>query len=149
MNNDFDELIKYHKEKMEEKLLFVSEEFSKRSKEHDNDKIENKEVYNVYKEYFPKLKKFPFGSKEYNDFERKYFDKAHQIHAQNRHHFYSNRNNLEDVNLFDLIEVIIDISESAKQYGDYNKTMESLKNKQILNYDLEELIKNTLEYLNK
>ncbi len=149
MEKGFDELFKYHKEKMEEKLILVSEEFSKRAKDHDNDKLENPEIYQTYKEHFPELKKIPFGTREYFAYEKEHFDKAHQIHAQNRHHFYSRRNNLDDINLFDLIEVVIDISESAKQYGDEKKIMESLKNKQVLNYELEELIKNTIEYLNK
>ncbi len=149
MEQSFDELFKYHKEKMEEKLMVASEEFAKRAKEHDNDKLENKEIYDTYKEHFPKLKKIPFGTREYLAYEKENFDNAHQIHAQNRHHFYSRRNNLNDINLFDLMEVIIDISESAKQYGDESKIMESLKSKQVLNYEIEELIQNTIEYLKK
>ncbi len=147
MSSDFDDLIKYHKEKIEEKMLVVSKEFSKRAKEHDNDKLENKKIYKTYKKYFPELKKIPFGTREYFAFEKEYFAKVHQIHAQNRHHFYSRSNNLDDINLFDLIEVVIDISESAKQYGDEAKVMESLKNKQVLNYELEELIQNTINFL--
>lgn len=145
----FDELINYHRKKMEQQLLLVSKEFEKRAKEHDLDKLENEEIYNVYKEHFPKLKKIQYGTDEYFKYERKHFEKAHQIHAQNRHHYYSPRNNLEDINLFDLIEAIIDISESAKQYGDFQKVRESIKNKKILDYELEELIKNTIKYLNK
>ncbi len=144
---DFDKLIKYHKTKMEEKLIKSSEELFKRAKEHDNDKLENKEIYQTYKKYFPELKKIPFGTREYFEFEKKNFAKAHQIHAQNRHHFYSRKNTLDDINLFDLIEVVIDISESAKQYGNEDKIMESLKNKQVFNYELEELVKNTIKYL--
>ncbi len=147
MEQTFDELLKYHKMKMEEKMLIVSKEFSKRAKEHDNDKLENKEIYNTYKKYFPELKKIPFGTREYFAFEKENFKKVHKIHAQNRHHFYSRSNNLNDINLFDLIEVVIDISESAKQYGDEAKVMESLKNKQVLNYELEELIQNTINFL--
>ncbi len=149
MEQSFDELFKYHKEKMEEKLLFASKEFAKRAKEHDNDKLENKDIYDTYKEFFPRLKEIPFGKREYFAYEKEHFDNAHQIHAQNRHHFYSRRNNLDDINLFDLMEVVIDISESAKQYGYESKIMDSLKNKQVLNYDLEELIYNTIEYFKK
>ena len=41
--------------------------------------------------------------KEYFDYERENFAGAHEIHAQNRHHFYSFRNTTTKPNLNDLI----------------------------------------------
>lgn len=146
--NDFDQMLDKHLLMVKDKLIKSSDELLKRAQEHDIDKFENKDIYKTYKEHFPKLKKIPFGTEEYYKYEKEHFDNAHQIHAQNRHHFYSHRNNLDDINLFDLIEAIIDISQSSIQYGNEEGYKKSLKDKGILNYELEELVVNTIEFLN-
>lgn len=148
METDFKTLLNQHLEMVDKKLVLSSMILCERAVEHDKDKIFNPIVYAAYNKYFPELKKIPFGTEEYKNFEKKYFDQAHQIHAQNRHHFYSPRNHLDDINLFDLIEAIIDISESSRQYGEFKNYKNALRAKGVYDYDLEEMINNTVEYLN-
>lgn len=144
--DNFNEMFEEHLKLIRKKLLLSSNELVERAFNHDSDKIFNPTVNKAYENKFPELKKIPFGTTEYFDFEKKYFDDAHQIHAQNRHHFYSHRNSLKDVNLFDMIEAIIDISESSKQYGN-SKYKEAFERKGLYDYNLKELIDNTIEYL--
>lgn len=146
----FKKIFDEHLSRVQNKLLNVGLEFNKRAINHDRDKIFNKEVNDVYEEYFAELKKIKFGTPKYYEFEKKNFEKAHQIHAQNRHHFYSSKNNINDVNLFDLMEAIVDISESSKQYGGNREDIyNALKNKKIFDQELEQIIMNTLDYLNE
>lgn len=144
----FMELYKEHLDMVRHKLLLSSTELIERGYVHDEDKIFNPKVNKVYVEKFPELKKIEFGTTAYKKFEEDYFQEAHQIHVQNRHHFYSKKNNTQDVNLFDLLEAIIDISESGKQYKnlDYKK---SFKAKGLYDLNLEKIIDNTVEYLNE
>lgn len=146
---EFQELLEIHLNLIHEKLDFSINELKKRKQEHDQDKTKNPQIQKVYQKHFAELKKLEFGTKEYFAYEKKYFQQAHYLHAQNRHHFYSQYNQLNDINLFDLLEAIIDISQSAKQYGDFENYQRSLQQKEIYNYDLKELINNTITYLNK
>lgn len=147
-NSKFKILLEEHLKRVQKKLQFSSQTFQQKATEHDQDKIFNPQINKVYEERFEKLKEIPFGTKEYLDYERKHFTEAHSLHGQQRHHFYSKYNKLKDINLFDMIEAIIDISESAKQYGN-NELLSSFKSKGLYDYDLEELINNTLLFLEK
>ncbi len=147
--NEFEKLLFEHLKLIHKKLEQSSNEMLKRAQEHDMDKLQNPIINETYIEHFTKLKNIPFGTQEYFNYEKENFEAAHQLHAQNRHHYYSKKNKLEDINLFDVLEAIIDISQSAKQYGDFDGYKKSLKNKQIFNYELEELIVNTVNYLEK
>ncbi len=119
----------------------------KRSQEHDLDKLLNKEIYDIYETHFPNLKKIKFGTKEYLDFERDNFLPAHLLHAQCRHHYYSEKNTKTEPNILDLMEAIVDINASVQQYGDssIDKVMDALKAKKIFEYSLEEYVYNTLK----
>ena len=89
---DFKELLEEHQGRVKNEMNNVILDFVKRSQEHDMDKLLDERVASVYEEHFTTLKTFDFGTKEYFDYERENFAGAHEIHAQNRHHFYSFRN---------------------------------------------------------
>lgn len=149
---NFDELLEIHRKKVESTMNDAASEINERAKVHDMDKKDDPRIHDVYKEYFPKLKKIPHATKEYYDYELAHFQEAHFLHVQNRHHFYDYRNKIEDVDLFDLLEAIIDINESSKQYNeDYTleKTVSTIIEKGIADQDLVSLINNTLKHLNE
>lgn len=145
--SEFKVMFEEHLKRVKNKLVKSSNILINKALVHDQDKIFSPTINEVYEKHFKKLKQIPFGTKEYFEYEQKYFKEAHKSHAQQRHHFYSKYNQETDIDLFDMIEAIIDISESAKQYGSRISPIESLKNKGVCNYDLEELIMNTVERL--
>lgn len=124
-----------------------------KSQVHDLDKVFNPTVFNIYNEHFAELKKIPFGSEEYKEYDRTHFPEAHKIHAQNDHHYYAYYyNTTTKPNLLDLLEAIIDINASSKQYGnsDGELILQGLKNKGVLDIvHIEEIVKNTISLLNE
>lgn len=148
----FIELLEEHIGLVQEGINKVTVDLITRSQVHDQDKIFNSTVFQTYERHFVDLKKIEFGTKEYYQFEKDYFDEAHEIHAQNRHHFYSPRNVTTKPNLIDLLEAVIDINASNKQYnknGTNSEILQVLVNKGITNINLEEYLANTLEFLNE
>lgn len=148
---NFEELIKLHKQMVESDMNLAVSYLKEKAITHDNDKVEPGYVRDVYVEHFPKLKQIPFGTKEYRAYELAHFKKAHALHTQNRHHFYNHLENADDTDLFDLLEAIIDIKQSQKQYADYDlKTiMKTFKDKEVLSLDLELLAYNTMKKLDE
>jgi len=149
---DFKELLEEHQGRVKNEMNNVILDFVKRSQEHDMDKLLDPKVASVYEEHFTTLKKIDFGTPEYIAYERKNFASAHEIHAQNRHHFYSFRNTTTEPNLSDLIEAIIDIRSSMEQYnGEFTEeqVLEVLRKKGILDINLEDYILNTLKGMGK
>ncbi|MFV0247229.1 MAG: DUF5662 family protein [Mycoplasmatales bacterium] len=146
----FEELLKEHKQNVTNRLSFIEKDIHNRAISHDMDKITDPVQYEAYSKHFVALKKIPFGSEEYYTFEKENFNDAHENHAQNRHHFYSKKNKGMDTNLLDLLEAIVDISESQKQYDndDLNKTKEYFSKKGLYDLNIEKLIDNTLLYIN-
>ncbi len=153
MANEFFQMITTHKNLFNSTINTVIEELIIRSQEHDMDKLLDSNVAKVYIEHFPKLKQIPFASQEYLDYEHNHFWDAHMSHAQNRHHFYSSKNKeVNDPNLIDLMEAVVDIYVSNKQYNEtanIHDVMQTFKDKGILDIKLEDYILNTLEYIDK
>ncbi len=145
---DFVTLLAEHKRLFNNHFNLIINEMIERSQMHDMDKIYNKATFATYNQYFTELKQIPFGTPEYLQFENDYFWEAHMSHAQNRHHFYSSKNNsVNDPNLIDLIEAVIDIYVSNLQYNEEvttEKVMEVLKTKGIIDIDLNTYIENTI-----
>lgn len=154
--DNFVDLLKTHKKMYNAVMNPLINELVSRSQEHDLDKLYDPRIFKVYQKHFPELKKIEFGTEEYLKYEHDNFYQAHMLHAQKRHHFYSSKNQeTTDPNLIDLLEVVVDIYVSNKQY---NKTankqtvMDALEMKGVFNVDLKEFVENTvdkLENLNK
>ncbi len=145
---DFITLLAEHKRLFNHHFNLMINEMIERSQSHDMDKIYNKSTFDTYNRHFTELKQIPFGTAEYLQYEEDYFWDAHMSHAQNRHHYYSNKNNsVDDPNLIDLLEAIIDIYVSNLQYNEEvttAKVMAVLTAKGIMDIDLESYIENTI-----
>lgn len=144
--NNFDDMFKIHKKMIKSDYENIHNYLDFQQENHDLDKVNNKEIYEIYKQHFPKLKELEYGSEEYHAYEREHFKPAHKLHANNRHHYYSPLNNLTDIDIFDLLESIIDIRQSQNQYSQFNveSVMASIRKKGILNLDIESLVYHTL-----
>ncbi|MGL4589831.1 MAG: DUF5662 family protein [Mycoplasmatales bacterium] len=146
---EYEKMLFEHRKRVEKALTEIQHDIEARKQNHDLDKIENPEIYEVYNEHFPILKTIPFGTKEYKQYEADYFSNAHYLHVQNRHHFYDHRNTTTKPNLLDILEALVDIRESIKQYDEYNteSAIEVLKRKKIDQLSLAEVVENTIRYL--
>lgn len=145
----FIKLLEEHKRLFNQEYNMIIDDMIKRGQDHDMDKIYNQNTYNTYYKHFPELKKIEFGTQAYLDYEREYFWDAHMSHAQNRHHFYSPKNqSVPNPNLTDLLEAVVDIYVSNVQYNEQveiEKVINVMKNKGIFNYTLEDYIYNSLK----
>lgn len=151
MASEFKQMLKQHKTLLNENINIVINELITRSQEHDMDKLYDPRVASVYEKHFADLKKIPFGTAQYLEYEREYFTQAHMLHAQARHHFYSSKNKkVNDPNLIDLLEAVIDIYVSNKQYNDeldIDSIIKTMKIKGLMKVSLEEYIYNTIKNL--
>lgn len=146
---DFEKMISTHKQMINLDFENVCQYLSHKAAVHDDDKVKSGYVNDVYQEHFPKLKKIEFNTLEYKAYEREHFKEAHNLHAQNRHHYYNPLNALDDIDLFDLLEAVIDIRQSQKQYSEYSieRIMHTFEDKGVLELDIEKLTYNTLRKL--
>lgn len=151
--SQFKKLLNVHLLEVHKDLAKIITEINYRSNNHDLDKLFDSRIYDVYNLHFETLKSIEFGTKQYYDYEAKYFKDAHKLHAQNRHHFYSKFNKQKDTNLIDLIEAVVDINASVKQYSSNDvetKSMESIMKKLgDTELTIDELILNTIKWINE
>lgn len=146
---DFEKMISTHKQMINSDFENVCQYLSHKAEVHDDDKVKPGYVNDVYQEHFPELKKIEFNTPEYKEYEREHFTEAHKLHAQNRHHYYNPLNTTDDIDLFDLLEAIIDVRQSQKQYSEYSieRIMHTFEDKGVLELDIEKLAYNTLRKL--
>ncbi len=149
--DNFVELLKTHKKMYNDAMNQIISELISRSQTHDLDKLYDPRIFEIYQEHFPKLKKIEFGTEEYLKYEHENFYHAHMLHAQQRHHFYSPKNEATtDPNLIDLLEAVVDIYVSNKQYNEKTtkKTvMDALELKGVFEIDLKQFVENTIKKL--
>jgi hypothetical protein len=82
-------------------------ELSKRAVNHDKSKLESPEK-EIFEEYTPKLKGTTYGSEEYKEFLKEMKPALDHHYANNRHHPEHFKNGVNDMNLFDLLEMAAD-----------------------------------------
>jgi hypothetical protein len=151
MENEFRKLLNTHLNLVRNDLNICIIDLVKRSQTHDLDKIFDIEQNIVYEKHFSKIKKFEFGSQEYIEYHNQYFNHASFLHSQNDHHYYSKFNTQTTPNLIDLLEAIIDINASNKQYSQkgIDATLEICKQKGIFEIDIKEYVSNTLKMIDE
>ncbi len=104
--------LKNHKEKVKANMDLLIREIEERASGHDNDKMENKIIFDTYAKHCQKQRSLKYGSYEREKLENgEAMGKATTLHVKNnRHHFYDNRNELtfENVDLLDMLEALSD-----------------------------------------
>lgn len=149
--NEFETLLSCHKALVKEECKRLANYINHRGNIHDDDKLIDPKIKKPYDLYFADLKKIEFGTDEYYEFEKKHLSAAQAIHAENRHHYYNELNNITDIDLIDLIEAIIDIRQSQIQYNsfDADKLLASLYKCKAMDLKLEDLVVNTIKKLDE
>lgn len=111
---------------------------------HDQSKLESPEK-ECYDKYIPLLKKYKFGTPEYNQVREAMRKDGMAHHTEvNRHHPEHFKNGISDMNLIDLIEHILDCY-AASMNSDTGFDVGMQKNTERFHYpkELQEIIHNT------
>jgi hypothetical protein len=85
----------------------IIQDLIKRSEEHDNSKLTEDEFPDIIASS-EELKKFPYGSPEYDEVRKKWQSGFEKHSKKNRHHIDHFENGIEGMTLVDLIELLAD-----------------------------------------
>jgi hypothetical protein len=120
-----------------------------RIKFHDKSKLDNPEKQ-IFDEFTPKLKNTTYGSENYKDNLEKMGEALNHHYENNSHHPEHYSNGINGMNLFDILEMLMDWLAATKRHKDGN-IMESLKiNKERFNISdqLFDILHNTILLFN-
>jgi len=117
-----------------------------RGEEHDQSKLGSPEV-DIFTEYTPKLAELTFGSEEYTQALEDMKPALDHHYAKNRHHPEHFKNGINDMNLFDLVEMFVDWKASSERQHDGNirLSIEANGKRFKMNKQLEKIFENTIE----
>lgn len=135
-----------HKRLVSELMLECSKMIAIRGLEHDDSKLDTDE-FPYFAELTPKLKSSTFGSDEYKGFKEQLKPALDHHYANNRHHPEHFKNGVKDMNLFDLMELMVDIFASSKRQanGNLRKSLEQYQQTYQISEDLKLIMENTME----
>ena len=136
----------HHIETVRNYLNFAAMELLKRGTKHDQSKLENPEL-DIFEEYTPKLRDLTYDSPEYQAC-LKEMDVAIKHHySNNSHHPEHYANGIEDMDLFDILEMVCDWKAAGMRQNDGNilKSLEVNRKKFKINKQFYEILKNTVE----
>jgi hypothetical protein len=143
-----------HKEKVATNMLQINNELVKRMYCHDNDKISDDIIFDVYEEYNSKLRAEKYDSPMFKEYARIMHPGVVRHTSKERHHFYDRNNPMEnkEVDLIDLIEVLSDWVGATQRDKNINieSALEHNFNKYNIPEDFRTLMMNTyINYLRK
>ena len=124
--------------------VLVIPEIQKRLFNHDLSKLSSPEK-ETYDKYIPELKKVKYGSEGYKEVKNKMYEEGLKHHFEsNRHHPEHFKNGVDDMDLFDIIEMFSDwFAASLKSDTPFIEGLETnIKNNKI-NSQLANIFKNT------
>lgn len=106
-----------HIERVRNLLNLCVVELLKRGELHDQSKLESPEV-ELFEEYGPLLKQLTYNSPEYHESLAKLKPALDHHYARNAHHPEHYKNGVDDMNLFDVLEMFCDWkAASERQYN--------------------------------
>ena len=135
-----------HIKRVNELLTRFSIELLHRGIIHDNSKLlsPEKELFDIYT---PKLKDCTYGSDEYKEHLKELQVALNHHYRENSHHPEHYENGVNDMDLFDVVEMFLDWKAAAERHsdGDIYKSIEINKKRFHLSDQLAEILKNTTE----
>ena len=119
-----------------------------RAQRHDQSKLESPEV-EIFEKYTPKLRNCIYDSKEYEENMRGMKVAIDHHNLCNRHHPEHFPGGIQDMNIFDLLEMIIDWRAAGLRHddGDINKSLEINQKRFGYSDEMKSLLKRTIEYM--
>lgn len=123
-------------------------ELMRRQFTHDRSKLYPPEV-STFTEFTPRLATSTYGSDEYKQFLKEMKPALDHHYQHNRHHPEHFKNGVEDMNLFDLLEMIIDWLAATKRHNDGNiyRSIEINKERFGLSDQLCKILQNTVDWI--
>lgn len=133
-----------HKKRVEDLLTNAAEEIIVRGKNHDNSKLESPEK-ELFDEYTPKLGGIIYGSEQYNDILKELKPALDHHYENNRHHPEFYENGIDDMDLFDIIELFFDWKAAGERHrgGNIYHSIDVNKERFRISDQLEKILKNT------
>lgn len=115
---------------------------------HDKSKLETPEL-ELFAYYGPILSKLTYGSDEYKENLKKMGEALQHHYANNSHHPEHYKNGINDMNLFDIIEMLMDWKASGERTNDgsLEKSLEINIKRFHIDDQLASILKNTIELL--
>lgn len=131
-------------------LIGVSVEMLSRGEEHDASKLESPEV-EYFDKYTPKLKGTTYGSPEYERYRQLMQEGLDHHYAHNSHHPEHHDEGMADMNMFDLLEMLVDWIAATRRHadGDIYKSLEINQKRFGYSDEMRGLFGRTIEHLMK
>lgn len=105
----------WHIKRVNELLLEGCEELQRRARVHDTSKLEDPEKA-TFDEFTPKLRDSVYGSEEYEGFRRAMAPALAHHYQHNSHHPEHYENGIEGMDLFDLVEMMVDWKAATERH---------------------------------
>lgn len=137
-----------HIERVRNLLGLCVVELLRRGELHDQSKLAPPEVA-LFTEMTDKLAKSTYGSPEYEAFRKQLGPALDHHYANNRHHPEHYKNGVDDMSLFDVLEMLMDWKASSERHnnGNIRKSIEINGNRFGLSPQLIRMMDNTVDYL--
>lgn len=137
-----------HIERVRNLLNRVASEMLRRGEKHDQSKLEQPEV-GLFTKFTPKLAGCTYGSDEYKQFCKEMKPALDHHYARNSHHPEHYRNGVDDMDLFDLIEMLVDWKAASERHNDGNirKSIALNADRFGLSPQLVKVFENTAQFL--
>jgi len=137
-----------HIKKVNEYLIDASQELLNRATCHDNSKFSNVEKL-LFDEMTPKLQTSSYGTEEYQAMLMQLKVALDHHYAKNTHHPEHFTNGIDGMNLFDVVEMLLDWKASSERHddGDIYKSIEINKKRFKMSEQLVNIYINTAKYL--
>jgi len=119
MNFDSELATLKHKIRVNELLIQASNELLNRAIHHDDSKLEENEK-KLFDKFTPLLSTSTYGSKEYMNFLEQLKPALKNHYMKNSHHPEHYENGIDDMNLFDIIEMFFDWKAASERHNDGN-----------------------------
>ena len=135
-----------HIKRVNELLGDASKELISRGQVHDDSKLVDPEKA-VFDEYTPKLKNSTYGSDEYNSFLKGMGEGLKHHYENNSHHPEHYENGIDGMDLFDLVEMLIDWKAAGERHanGSLPRSLEMNKERFKIGDQLQQILLNTAE----
>jgi len=135
-----------HRKKVQSYLQEFVQELTKRGIEHDESKF-SQEEFTIYVRVIPKLQQTTYGTAEYYQVVKELGPALTHHYQQNDHHPEHFSGGIDDMNLFQLIEMICDwmpAIEKIQTQEEILKNLEINKKRFNISEQLFQIIKNTI-----
>jgi hypothetical protein len=139
-----------HIKRVAQLLMKASIELLERAQVHDNSKLSKieSELFDIYT---PMLKDLTFGSEEYYKTLSLLKPALDHHYTNNSHHPQYYKNGINDMNLFDIIEMLLDWLAATERHddGDILKSIEINKKRFDMSEQLSQIFINTINFIQK